>query len=327
MSRSPLDPDSPRHVGTIVGSVDGRPCRATILSGRLWARLFAWPRLALRIATTLRRVLTAEVLLAHVLGVDKAFLYAHPDERLDGGCRQRLQELVERRCAGVPTQYLTGVQEFFGLEFEVTPDVLIPRPETEHLVEAALEVARPGDRIVDVGTGSGCVAIALKSKLPDVYVGACDVSPAALEVAGRTQSGSAQRSSSSPAISRRHCVPRAWTCWSRIRLMCRWPTCRELQRELRAEPSTALFGGEDGLEAYRRLAPQAAVVLRPGGRLLLELGYHIRPAVEAMLPDAEWEPAEVKRDLAGLDRVLTARKTLAPPLAVVPAYPSGSRRP
>ena len=81
-----------------------------------------------------------------------------------------------------------------------------------------------------------------------------------------------------------------------------------LQRELRAEPSRALFGGEDGLEAYRRLAPQAAVVLHPGGRLLLELGYHIRPAVEAMLPDAEWEPAEVKHDLAGLDRVLTARK-------------------
>ncbi len=252
--------------------------------------------------------LTAEVLLAHVLGVDKAFLYAHPDERLDGGCRQRLQELVERRCAGVPTQYLTGVQEFFGLEFEVTPDVLIPRPETEHLVEAALEVARPGDRIVDVGTGSGCVAIALKSKLPDVYVGACDVSPAALEVAGRNAkrlgakieffagdlAEALRPASVDLLVSNPPYVPLA--------------DLPGLQRELRAEPSTALFGGEDGLEAYRRLAPQAAVVLRPGGRLLLELGYHIRPAVEAMLPDAEWEPAEVKRDLAGLDRVLTARK-------------------
>ena len=252
--------------------------------------------------------LTAEVLLAHVLGVDKAFLYAHPDERLETGCRQRLQELVERRCVGIPTQYLTGVQEFFGLEFEVTPDVLIPRPETEHLVEAALEVARPGDRIVDLGTGSGCVAIALKSKRPQAYVGACDVSPAALGVAKRNAKRLGARvefvtcdlaealrpESVDLLVSNPPYVPLA--------------DLPGLQRELRAEPATALFGGEDGLEAYRRLAPQAAVVLRPGGYLMLELGYHIRPQVEAMLPNDEWEHPEVKQDLAGLDRVLTARK-------------------
>lgn len=252
--------------------------------------------------------LTAEVLLAHVLGVEKAFIYAHPDERLDTGCRQRLQELVERRCAGIPTQYLTGVQEFFGLEFEVTPDVLIPRPETEHLVEAALEVARPGDRIVDVGTGSGCVAIALKSKRPKAYIGACDVSPAALRVAVRNAKRLGARveffagdlaealrpESVDLLVSNPPYVPLA--------------DLPGLQRELRAEPATALFGGEDGLEAYRRLAPQAAVVLKAGGHLLLELGYHIRPQVEAMLPNDEWEHPEVKQDLAGLDRVLTVRK-------------------
>ena len=122
--------------------------------------------------------LTAEVLLAHVLKVDKAFLYAHPDEELSAPRRQLLEDLVERRCEGVPTQYLTGVQEFFGLEFEVTPDVLIPRPETEHLVETALDMARPGDRIVDVGTGSGCIAICVNKRLPSARVAACDVSRA-----------------------------------------------------------------------------------------------------------------------------------------------------
>ena len=252
--------------------------------------------------------LTAEVLLAHVLGADKAFLYAHPDQELSAAPRQRLEELVERRCEGVPTQYLTGVQEFFGLEFEVTPDVLIPRPETEHLVEAALEVARPGDRIVDVGTGSGSIAISIKKKQPGASVAACDVSSAATRVAARNArtlgtevdffvgdlAGALRPGSVDLLVSNPPYVPLA--------------DLPGLQRELRAEPATALFGGEDGLEAYRRLMPQAAAVLRPGGRLLLELGYHIRPAVEAMLSDDEWGHPEVKHDLAGLDRVLTVRR-------------------
>ena len=252
--------------------------------------------------------LTAEVLLAHVLRVDKAFLYAHPEEELSAALGQRLAEWVERRCEGVPTQYLTGVQEFFGLEFEVTPDVLIPRPETEHLVEEVLAHAGPGDRIVDVGTGSGAIAISIKKKQPAASVAASDVSPAALRVAARNArrhgvsidffagdlAAALRPASVDLLISNPPYVPLA--------------DLPGLQRELRAEPPTALFGGEDGLEAYRRLVPEAAAVLRPGGRLLLELGYHIRPAVEAMLPDADWEPPEVKPDLAGLDRVLTARR-------------------
>ncbi len=252
--------------------------------------------------------LTAEVLLAHVLRVDKAFLYAHPDEPISKARRRRLEALLERRCEGVPTQYLTGVQEFFGLEFEVTPDVFIPRPETEHLVEEVLAHARPGDRIVDVGTGSGVIAISIKKKQPAASVAASDVSPAALRVAARNArklgvsvhffaadlAAALRPASVDLLISNPPYVPLA--------------DLPGLQRELRSEPATALFGGEDGLEAYRRLAPEAAAVLRPGGRLLLELGYHIRPAVEAMLADADWEPAEVKPDLAGLDRVLTARR-------------------
>lgn len=252
--------------------------------------------------------LTAEVLLAHVLKVDKAFLYAHPDEELSVPRRQLLEDLVERRCEGVPTQYLTGVQEFFGLEFEVTPDVLIPRPETEHLVEAALEMARPGDRIVDVGTGSGCIAICVNKRLPSARVAACDVSRAALRVADRNArrlgatvalfagdlAGAVRPRSLDLLVSNPPYVPLA--------------DLPGLQRELRAEPAAALFGGEDGLAAYRRLAPQAAAALKPGGRLLLELGYHILPSVEAMLPSDEWEPPEIKHDLAGLDRVMTVRK-------------------
>ena len=252
--------------------------------------------------------LTAEVLLAHVLGVDKAVLYAHPDQELGADRRHQLEQLIEGRCEGVPTQYLTGVQEFFGLEFEVTPDVLIPRPETEHLVEEVLEIACPGDRLVDVGTGSGCIAISVKKRLPSALVAACDVSRSALGVAERNAgrhraavhffagdlADAARPRSLDLVVSNPPYVPLA--------------DLPGLQRELRAEPATALFGGEDGLAAYRRLAPQAAVVLKPGGRLLLELGYHIRPSVEAMLPGDEWEHPEVKQDLAGLDRVLTVRK-------------------
>lgn len=252
--------------------------------------------------------LTAEILLAHALGVDKAFLYTHPNEKLGRAQESLLRQLIKQRCDGVPTQYLTGVKEFFGLEFEVTPDVLIPRPETEHLVEHALAAAGQDDRIVDVGTGSGCVAIALKKNCPAASVGACDLSHAALRVASQNANrlgaainfftgdlaGAIRPASLDLLVSNPPYVPLA--------------NLPGLQRELRAEPAMALFGGEDGLEGYRLLAPQAAVVLRPGGHFLLELGYQARLAVEAMLPVGKWKQPEVKTDLAGLDRVLVVQK-------------------
>ena len=251
---------------------------------------------------------TAEVLLARVLGIERSFLYSHPDKKLDAQQQSLLERLAEQRSKGIPTQYLTGVQEFFGLEFEVTPDVLIPRPETEHLVEHALQAADRNDRIVDVGTGSGCIAIALKKKRPTARVGACDVSPAALRVAARNAgklgaavdffagdlAGAVRPASLDLLISNPPYVPLA--------------DLPGLQRELRAEPAAALFAGADGLEAYRRLAPQAAVVLKPGGYLFLEMGYQLRSFLESMLSGEEWEPPAVRQDLAGLDRVLIARK-------------------
>lgn len=252
--------------------------------------------------------LTAEVLIAHVLGVDRSSLYCHFDQDLSKEQQYALRQLVKRRCDGIPTQYLTSNQEFFGLDFEVTPDVLIPRPETEHLVEHALEVADQGNRVVDVGTGSGCIAIALKKNLPTAVVGACDISQAALRVAARNAKrlgvsvdffagnlvGMVRRESLDLLISNPPYVPLA--------------NLAGLQRELYAEPAAALFGGEDGLQNYQILIPQAATTLRSGGLLLLELDYQVRPAVEAMLRTREWEQPEVKQDLAHLDRVLIVRK-------------------
>ena len=140
--------------------------------------------------------LAAELLLMHTLGQDRAWLYAHPEQELAAAARQQYFSLIARRASGIPTQHLTGHQEFWGLDFEVTPDVLIPRPETEHVIEVALEHLGIGSgtgsarreqafRIADVGTGSGCIAIALAHELPAAQIVATDISAAALEVARR----------------------------------------------------------------------------------------------------------------------------------------------
>src|SRR5579862_2367046 len=139
--------------------------------------------------------LAAELLLLHVGGRDRTWLYAHPEDEITAEQEQRFLALIQRRAAGEPTQYLTGKQEFWGLEFEVTPDVLIPRPETEHVIEVALDrlalreiragrkqtLSGEGLRIADIGTGSGCIAIALAKDLPDARFLATDISPSALD--------------------------------------------------------------------------------------------------------------------------------------------------
>src|SRR5579864_4193409 len=143
--------------------------------------------------------LAAELLLMHALGRDRAWIYAHPEHELDAATREQYFSLITRRASGVPTQHLTGHQEFWGMDFEVTPDVLIPRPETEHVIEVALERLKVGSeagsprrkekfRIADVGTGSGCIAIALALELPAAQIIATDISAAALEVARRNAS-------------------------------------------------------------------------------------------------------------------------------------------
>ena len=252
--------------------------------------------------------LTAEVLLCHVLEAGKSFLYAHPEYRLRHDQRALFQSSLERRCRGEPTQYITGVQEFYGLDFTVTPDVLIPRPESEHLVEEALARAQGAQAILDVGTGSGCVAVSIKKNLPSAKVVAGELSGAALRVAAENS-----RRLQSPLEFVQADLVEAFSAGSFDMVVCNPPyvplaDLPGLQRELRSEPSLALFGGEDGLQFYERLAGTVARILKPGGWLLLELGYNTRPAVEALLSGPQWNTPSVKSDLAGIDRVLAVQR-------------------
>ena len=276
--------------------------------------------------------LAAELLLLSVTERDRTWIYAHPEETIPADSAAKYFALLERRAAGEPTQHLTGKQEFWGLEFEVTPDVLIPRPETEHLIEVALDrlavreirAGRPprlvGENVtlVDIGTGSGCIGIALAKELPAATIFATDISPAALAVARRnaTRLGFANRihfvqtnlfeefappaSSHSPqsfdlVISNPPYVSRR--------------DAASLSVEVREhEPALALYGGEEGFEFYAELVAQAERHLRPTGLLVLELGYDSLPAVRPLLDDSAWANVGVTSDLAGIPRVLSAER-------------------
>jgi release factor glutamine methyltransferase len=297
----------------------------------------------LREAHTPSFTLAAELLLLHVIERDRAWLYAHPEDELFPEDAARYRQLLARRAAGEPTQHLTGKQEFWGLEFEVTPDVLIPRPETEHLIEVALDrlavrelrAGRPqktqgeGLRIADVGTGSGCIAIALAHELPAATIFATDISPAALAVARRN----AQRHGvlsrihfiecnmlDGLPVGARHAVPlqpQGAVHESRpLDLIISNPPyiarreAETLPREVREhEPASALFGGEEGYELYAALATEAATRLAPGGILVLELGHDSLPAVRPLFDTPAWTAVAVTNDLAGIPRVLSAERT------------------
>ena len=265
--------------------------------------------------------LAAELLLMHVLERDRAFLYAHPEFVVDEGQAARFSQLIQRRAAGTPVQYLTGHQEFWGLQLEVNPNVLIPRPETEHVVEVAL--ARIGNRrrdalmIADVGTGSGCLAVALASELPNAKFLATDSSRAALEVAQRN----AERHGLAGRIEFRRAnflrtyladSPPIKRCFDLIVSNPPYIGLNEaasLPREVREhEPHEALFAGPDGAEAYPKLVAQSAALLREGGWLVLELGHQSAPRVAPLLQAPIWSDAAVERDLAGIDRVISARR-------------------
>jgi release factor glutamine methyltransferase len=278
--------------------------------------------------------LSAELLLLHTLRRDRAWLYAHPEETIPETDAQCFFALVARRAAGEPTQYLTGKQEFWGLELEVTPDVLIPRPETEHVIEVALDrlalreirAGRPqttrgeGLQIADVGTGSGCIAIALAKALPGAKIYATDISSAALEVAGRNviNHGFLERiycMESNLLDLFSSAVPEPSHEPIRLDLVVSNPPYigrREgptLAREVRDhEPECALYGGEEGYELYGDLIAQAAVHLKPGGILVLELGHDSLSAVQALLDAANWINVGVTNDLAGIPRVIAAEK-------------------
>jgi len=274
--------------------------------------------------------LTAEVLLLHAISHDKhhlgerapdrAWLYAHAGEELREGWWIHYGRYLHERIGGKPTQYITGCQEFYGREFRVTPDVLIPRPETEHVIEAVLAhlnaaVAQTTARVLDIGTGSGAIAVTLALETKS-EVFATDISLAALRVARENARrlsanvaflacdlGSAfPQSSFDVVVSNPPYVP------ERDR--------ETLQREVREfEPPAALYAGDDGLAVYRRLVPEAARLLRPGGWFAAELGDAAAEPVRQML--ADWREVAISQDLAGTKRVISAR----PPIEKQSAIP------
>ncbi|MGB9432956.1 MAG: peptide chain release factor N(5)-glutamine methyltransferase [Candidatus Acidiferrum sp.] len=276
--------------------------------------------------------LAAELLLLHVTARDRTWLYSHPEEILPDAVAEAYFNLLARRSSGVPTQHLTGKQEFWGLEFEVTPDVLIPRPETEHLIEVALDrlavrEIRAGRQprlngenveLVDIGTGSGCIALTLAKELSAATVYATDISKAALDVARRNavRHGFSQRihfleSNLLEGLCSRG-DPHAPLSFDLIISNPPYISLREadtLPIEVREhEPRAALFGGEEGYELYGVLIPQAARHLKPGGLLVLELGYNSLPAVEPLLDRSEWIGVSITKDLAGIPRVISAQR-------------------
>jgi release factor glutamine methyltransferase len=298
--------------------------------------------------------LAAELLLLQILNRNRTWLYAHPEERITESDAKDFEKLLARRAAGEPTQHLTGKQEFWGLEFEVTPDVLIPRPETEHLIEVALDrlalrerrAGRPqksageGLQVADIGTGSGCIAIALAKELPAANFVATDISPAALAVAKRNAArhsasnrihfiecnllafpGQAQQAAPQPGNIPNNASPavhesRVTSHQSRLfDLIVSNPPYigrREspsLPREVRDhEPAAALFAGEEGYELYADLIAQSAAHLEPAGILVLELGHNSLPAVQPILDAKDWTNVGVTNDLAGIPRVLAAER-------------------
>jgi release factor glutamine methyltransferase len=270
--------------------------------------------------------LAAELLLMHTLGQDRTWLYAHPEHILDARQREKYFSLVAQRASGVPTQYLTGYQEFWGLDFEVTPDVLIPRPETEHVVEVALDrlaitpCAKCAERstafrIVDVGTGSGCIAVSLANELPEARIIATDISASSVAVARRN----AARHAVESRIEFVECnlleglLPGAKPDGGSFDLIVSNPPyigrneARTLPVEVgNHEPESALFAGETGLEMYAPLIKQAAKLLRQGGALVLELGHNSADHVSILLGTRVWNHVSITNDLAGIKRVASA---------------------
>jgi release factor glutamine methyltransferase len=268
-------------------------------------------------AQTPSHALAAELLLMHALGRDRAWLYSHPEMAIDEGTAQKFRELVSQRASGVPTQYLTGKQEFWGLEFEVTPAVLIPRPETEHVIEVVLERlgARPGReklRIADIGTGSGCIAVALAREWSGAEILATDISGAALEIARCN----ADRHGVSERIRFVECDLLGAAGEEELfdAIVSNPPYVArseeaQLQREVREhEPREALFGGAAGTEVYARLVAEAAAHLRCGGLLVVEIGYGAASEIRSMFENASWKDIRVRNDLAGIPRVISAER-------------------
>jgi release factor glutamine methyltransferase len=261
-------------------------------------------------------MLDAQTLLAEALGKDRTYLIINFNQQAPEDLLSKFRAMINRRAAGEPLQYITGRQEFFGLEFEVTPDVLIPRPETELIVEETIRmverdmIARP--LIVDAGTGSGCIAVALARELAEARVVASDISEAALRVACRNAARHGLRArigfvasdlldafaeeefadfilSNPPYVSEEE--------------------VHSLQREVRDwEPRLALTDSNDGLSFYRRLLKDAPGRLKPGGHLICEMGYMQSERISALVNHQVWGGVRLLDDLQGIPRTIVLRK-------------------
>jgi release factor glutamine methyltransferase len=285
--------------------------------------------------------MNAELLIMFALGCDRAHLYAHPERELTSGETQRYDVALAQRATGMPAQYITGHQEFWGLDFVVSAAVLIPRPETEHLVEIVLELAlggqeqdqqqlpkelqnqeqqqqqRPGTRasalhgvrIVDVGTGSGAIALALATELTTAEIYATDISTDALEVA---RANTARHELTSRIQFHQADLLSGLLNREFDFVISNPPYVGDseedtVQLEVRKfEPRNAVFAGPTGLEVIERLIPQAYEALRPGGWLVFEISGTIADRVRNLL--SNWDEVEIRNDLQGIARVAIARR-------------------
>ena len=278
--------------------------------------------------------MNAELLLMFTVGRDRAYLYGHPEHKLTSDEYSRYEDALAQRSQGIPAQYITGHQEFWGMDLLVSPAVLIPRPETEHVIETVLSYVGRGDvgrkllsgqslsdfstqrtssdrlRIIDVGTGSGCIALALAKELPLAEIHATDISPAALEIARANAArlqleshikfregdllGGIERNAFDFVVSNPPYVGESEE--------------ESVQLEVRKfEPRNAVFAGPTGLEVIAQLIPQASEVLKPGGWLVIEISGTIAARVQELL--AGWKNVEITNDLQGIPRVAAAQKT------------------
>jgi release factor glutamine methyltransferase len=273
--------------------------------------------------------MNAELLLMFTVGRDRAFLYGHPEQELSADEQSRYTDALNRRASGVPAQYITGHQEFWGMDLIVSPAVLIPRPETEHVIETVLDRVVPALsfskgrtflsdqplsknlflRVVDVGTGSGCIALAIAKELPHAEITAVDISAAALEIAranaARLQLESRIRFHQADLLA--GIAPSSFDF-----VVSNPPYVGEseedsVQLDVRKfEPRNAVFAGHQGTEVIERLIPQAYEVLKPGGWLVMEISGTIASQVRELL--SNWHDVQITNDLQGIPRVVSARK-------------------
>jgi release factor glutamine methyltransferase len=263
--------------------------------------------------------MNAELLLMFTLGCDRAYLFAHPERPLAADEQARFGDALAQRARGVPAQYITGHQEFWGMDFMVTPAVLIPRPETEHVIETVLKLcderndrgreSSPGYRIVDVGTGSGCIALALANELPQAEIHATDISPPALEIAriNAVRHQLERRIHFHETDLLKNLGHDAFDFVVSNPPYVGDSEAGQVQLEVRKfEPHNAVFAGPTGLEVIERLIPQARAVLKPAGWLVMEISGTIADNVKQMLSD--WQQAHITNDLQGIPRVAFARR-------------------